>query len=40
MLKEYLTVGSDKWQQTVRTCLKIGFYSGLFIGLVILLRIL
>ena len=39
-VKEYLTVGENKWPQTVKVSMKIGFFIGLFAGLVILMRIL
>lgn len=37
--KKYFTISSQEWATTVRICLIIGFVVGLFIGLVVLLKL-
>ena len=40
LLKKYFTMGTIEWATTVNVCLKLGLVIGLFVGLVILLKIL
>lgn len=40
LLKKFFTIGTVEWEITVKLCFKLGLVIGLFMGLVILLKIL
>ena len=39
-LKKYFTIGTTEWKTTVKYCFRTGLVLGLFVGLVILLKVL
>lgn len=39
-LKKYFTIGSSEWKTTVKYCFIAGLVLGLFVGLVILLKVI
>lgn len=39
-LKKYFTIGTEEWKTTVKYCFKLGQVVGLFVGLVLVLKVL